>query len=116
MKGMTTQAAPKGGEWLATLKTNLGVAGAQQTTATAIPVGQDLSIFTTGTGGCILPGLGVTPPEEYIVANHTSSAINVYPPVGGTIGTLAQNTGYSLAAGSALRFLYLGGLAWTQGG
>jgi len=85
---------------------------------TPIPVGQDLSIFTNVSAGqgCNLPGAGVSPSEEYIIANHGLAPLNVYPPVGGTIGTLGTNLAYSLAAGSALRFLYLGNGAWTQGG
>jgi hypothetical protein len=89
----------------------LSVAGSTQRTATAIPVGQDLSIFTSVSSGqgCSLPGVGVSVAETYSVANHGSNALLIYPASGGMIGTLGTNTGYSLAAGHEAHFTRVSG-------
>jgi len=119
MKGMSTQSAPKGNEWLATVAQNLSAAGSTQGTATPIPAVQDCSIFTSVSAGqgCVMPGSGVSIGEEYIVANHGANALKIYP-AGTTaqIGTGGAQTAYSLAAGTAIRLIYLGPYGWTQGG
>jgi hypothetical protein len=115
MKGMANPQAPRGNEWLPTVVNNLTAAGSTQGTATAIPSGQDESIFTTvGSGqGCSLPGAGIAIGEEYVVANHGSNALAVYPATGGYMGTAAQNAAYSLAAGKTGYFTYVGQNHWT---
>jgi hypothetical protein len=53
--------------------------------------------------------------EEYSVANHGANAVLVYPAVGGKIGTLALNAGFSLAAGNGITFQFVGGGQWCVG-
>jgi hypothetical protein len=109
MRASTSPLAPKGNEWIANVGQGLSAAGSTQGTATAIPLGQDLSVFTTvasGTG-CILPA-GLSAGEEYAVANHGLNALAVYPPANGYMGTAAQNVAYSLAAGKTGYFAYIG--------
>lgn len=113
--GPKVTTAPAGGEWLPKAGTGLTAAGTNQGTAYAIPSGQDFSVFTTvasGTGA-ILPSAGVGKSEEYVVANHGTNALAVYPPVGGTMGSASTNTAYSLAAGKTGYFLNVGPLQWT---
>lgn len=114
MKAMSNPQAPRGNEWLPTVKAALSAAGSTQGTATAIPLGQDLSIFATvGSGqGCILPS-GISVGEEYQVANHGANALAVYPPAGGTMGNASANTAYSLAAGKTGYFSCVGVNAFT---
>lgn len=110
MRASTSPLAPKGNEWIANVGQALTASGSTQGTATAIPAGQDLSVFTTvpAGSGCILPA-GLSAGEEYMVANHTTgSALNVYPPVGGFMGAAAQNAAYSLAAGKTGYFTCIG--------
>ncbi len=115
MKAQATQSGPIGNDWLPTTKTNLSGAGSTQGTATVIPSGQDLSIFTTvaSSTGAVLPLFGVTLGEEYMVANHGANALSVYPTLGGFMGTAAQNAAYSLAAGKTGYFVYVGTNHWT---
>lgn len=115
MKGMANSQAPKGNEWLPTVVNNLTAAGSTQGGATAIPPGQDESIFTTvaSSTGCSLPGSGLGIGEEYVIANHGANALSVYPATGGYVGTAAQNAAYSLAAGKTGYFTYVGSGHWT---
>jgi hypothetical protein len=110
-----SSACPVGNEWLPVIKGALTAAGNSQGTALVIPSGQDLSVFTTvaASTGAILPASGVSPGEEYVIANHGANALSVYPAVGGTMGTASANAAYSLAAGKTGYFLYVGSLAWT---
>lgn len=116
MKGQSSQAGPLPNAWLPTVTQNLTAAGTTQTNAYQIPSGQDFSLFTTvGSGtGATLPANGVGLSESYIVANHGVNAILVYPAVGGKIGTLSANAGYSLAAGKFAIFAFVGQLAWAS--
>jgi hypothetical protein len=109
MRGQSVPTAPKGNEWLYAGKTGLSAAGSTQGTATAIPLGQDLSVFTAVSSGqgCILPA-GIGPNEEYAVANHGANALAVYPPSGGAMGTASTNVAYSLAAGKTGYFVCVG--------
>jgi hypothetical protein len=63
--------------------------------------------------GAKLPPAGVSVGEDYEVANHGANALLVYPALGGQIGTLGTNVGYSLAAGKLGWFRYVGVLQWT---
>jgi hypothetical protein len=117
MRGATSYAVPPNA-WLPNVVTNLTAAGSTQGTALAIPLGQDSSILTTvaaSTGVSLPGGAGVGIGEDYTVANHGANAVLVYPAVGGKIGTLATNAGYSLAAGNAITFRYVGGATWCVG-
>lgn len=115
MKGMANPQGPKGNEWLPNVVSGLTAAGSTQGTATAIPAGQDESVFTTvaASTGCIFPASGVGVGEEYVIANHGGNALSVYPPSGGKMGTGATNAAYSLAAGKTGYFTYVGQLQWT---
>jgi hypothetical protein len=103
--------------WLPNPANNLAAAGSSQSTAAAIPAGQDLSIFTSVSSGqgCSLPGVGVCVAETYAVANHGANTLLVYPVLGGQIGTLGANVGYSLSAGHEAHFTCVAGVgkAWT---
>jgi hypothetical protein len=109
MKSMSVARAPAGNEWMPTPAINLAAAGSTKADATVIPLGQDFSIFTTVSSGqgCILPkGVGLG--EEYVVANHGSNALLVYPPSGKKMGTAAGDAAYSLTAGKTGYFLGVG--------
>jgi hypothetical protein len=71
MVGMATQTSPVGNEWLYKIANNLSAAGSTQNNATAIPIGQTMSVFTSVSAGqgCVLP-MGVGVGEDYAVANH----------------------------------------------
>ena len=115
MRGNPVSTAPRGSEWLPNVVAGLTALGTTQSNAFAIPSGQDSSIFGTvasGTG-CALPGSGVGVGEDYEVANHGTNALLVYPALGGNIGTLGANAGYSLAAGKLAWFRYVGTKQWT---
>lgn len=116
MKGMSVNRAPAGNEWLPTSGNNMSAAGSTQANGTAIPLGQDLSIFTTvGSGqGTVLPGAGVGVGEEYVVANHGVNALLVYAnSASGKMGTGGGGAGYSLTAGKTGYFVYVGLGNWT---
>lgn len=115
MKAMSTSQAPKGNEWMPAISRSLTATGSTQGTALAIVAGMDLSIFTTVAlnTGAIMPAAGISPGEEYQIANHGANALSVYPALGGTMGTAATNAAYSLAAGKTGLFTYVGAGAWT---
>lgn len=113
--GSSTQASPKGNEWLVKPVNNLTAIGTTQANAYQVPSGQDGSLFTTvssGTGAT-LPAVGVGLGEEYVLINHGVNALLVYPPVGGKVGNASTNTGYSLGAGKTGYFMFVGQLQWT---
>lgn len=111
----STMTGNVGSPWLPTQKI-VAAAGSTLGTATAIPAGQDLTIVTTGTGGVNLPtsGVGFNPCEEYVVANHTGSNVNVYPGTAqGVMGTASAGAAYSLAPGKTGYFLAIALNTWT---
>lgn len=109
MRGVSVSTAPKGNEWLFKSTGALTALGSSQGTAYIIPLGQDLSVFTTvaASTGALMPA-GIGPSEEYAIANHGANALLVYPPLGGTISTGAANVGYSIAAGKTGYFIAVG--------
>ena len=112
----TNAFAPLPNAWLPNPGRNLAAAGSTLGTAYQIPAGQDLThVATCASGaGVNLPPNGVSPNEEYIVANHGVNACAVYPGTAtGTMGTAAAGVAYSLAAGKTGYFLYLGTGQWT---
>lgn len=114
MKGMSVPQAPKGNEWLPTVKNGVAAAGANIGSATAIPAGQDCTVVTSGTGGVNLPSVGVGVGETYQVANHTGAGVNVYPGASaGTMGTASAGAAYSLSAGKMGYFTNVGPSTWT---
>ena len=112
--GKTT--SPASNEWLPHVAMSLSAAGNAIGNALAIPVGQDLSIFTTVNSGqgCQLPLSGVSLGETYQVANHGSNALLVYPSSNtAKMGTASAGAGYSLAAGKSAYFTSVGLGSWT---
>jgi hypothetical protein len=117
VKGYALTTGVSGSPWISQPQNNLTAAGTTQGNAYQIPTGQDFSVFGTvasGTGA-ILPSAGLGIGEYYSIANHGANALLIYPQVGGKIGTLATNAGYSLAAGNAVSFCYVSNLAWCVG-
>lgn len=114
MKAAPTNGGINGSPWLSTVNQNVAAAGTTLAGATVIPSGQDCTIVTTGTGGVSLPAAGVSFGEEYMVANHIGSAINVYPgTASGKVGTAGAGAAYSVTAGKTAYFLYVGPNQWT---
>ena len=95
--------------------TGLTATGSTQGTAMALP--SDFNVFSTtaASTGAILPGTGfqVQVTDTIIVVNHGASALTVYPPSGGTIGTTAANTGFSVPSGKTAWFLVVGANAYA---
>ena len=91
-------------------KTGLVALGTTQGTALALP--SDFNVFTTTAlnTGAILPATGVNIQlaDTIIVINHGGNPLTVYPPVGGTLSTLAVNTGVAMPAGKTAWFLVSG--------
>ena len=91
-------------------KTGLTATGATQGTAALLP--SDFNVFTTAplNSGAILPatGFNIQLTDTIIMINHGANPMTIYPPVGGTIGTAAANTGVSVPAGKASWFLVVG--------
>ena len=88
------------------------VAAAGTTQGTATALSNDLNVVNSGTGGVILQDVGIGTGIEFIVTNSTASAVNVYPPSGGTILGLAQNAAYSLAANATHSFIFEAAGTW----
>ena len=91
-------------------KTALTGTGTNQATALILP--SDFNVFTTTalSTGAILPATGVNiqVADTIIVINHGANPLTVYPPVGGTLSTLAVNTGVAMPAGKTAWFLVSG--------
>jgi hypothetical protein len=50
--------------------------------------------------------------DSYFVANNTANSINVWPPVGGKIGSGSTDAALAVGAGKAAKFVSLGSLNW----
>ena len=91
-------------------KTALIGTGTNQATALVLP--SDFNVFTTTAlnTGAILPATGVNIQlaDTLIVINHSANPLLIYPPVGGTLSTLAVNTSISMPAGKTAWFLISG--------
>lgn len=86
-----------------TVANSLVATGTIQGNALALPA--DINRFGTvaaGTGAIIPPCNGG---DELTVVNAGANALLVYPPVGGTINSLAANAGYSVAAATPTCFI-----------
>ena len=96
-------------------KTGLTGLGTTQGTATVLP--SDFNVFnnTALSTGAILPATGVNIQlaDTIIVINHGANPLTVYPPVGGTLSTLATNTGVAMPAGKTAWFLVSGTNAYA---
>lgn len=74
--------------------------------ATALLISNDTSIFYTvpSGSGCILP-MG-SKNDEYLIINDSATTLNIYPPVGGTVGGGAANTPFALPSLQNIIFKY----------
>lgn len=95
-------------------------AGTNQGTATVIP--SDFNVFTTVAlnTGAILPACGATGnrymlADTIVVVNHGANPLLVYPPVGGSISTLAANASFSVPVGKIATFTVVGANAYGGG-
>lgn len=93
---------------------NLTATGTNQATGFQIPLGQDVSIFSTVASGtaATLPTGSISSGEEYVVANHGANALLLYPPVGGSIAGLSANTATTVPANKAAYLMYIGANTW----
>lgn len=85
---------------------NSAVAAAGNSQGTATVLSTDLNVVTSATAttayGVILP---VSQPGDWItVANHSGTAITVYPPVGGAIAAGTTNAGFSVNSTKTAQF------------
>jgi hypothetical protein len=69
----------------------------------------DFVVYTTSTAsnGPTLPATAGSG-DSYLVANNTANSINVWPPVGGAIGTGSANAALAVGAGKTCTFYALG--------
>ena len=86
----------------------IAAAGTTQTTATDIT--QSTVAVTSGTGGVQLPSAEIN--DEVNVCNLTSAAITVYPPSSEQINALAADTGFLLAANTAVKVKKFSSTRW----
>jgi hypothetical protein len=91
------------------LEVLLTAAGATQGTATLLT--GDINIISSGTTnqGVILP---TSSAQTLSVINLSGVSINVYPPTGGQIDTIAVNTPYLLPSGFTLYFIAFSTTQW----
>ena len=75
--------------------------------ALALPT--DFVVYTTSTAanGPTLPATTASG-DSFLVANNTANSINVWPPVGGAIGTGSTNAALAVGAGKTAVFYSLG--------
>lgn len=76
--------------------TTFAAAGNSQTTATTLSA--NTANITSGSGGVIIGHVD----EINLIVNNSGGAVNVYPPVGGTINGGTLNAAFSLTNGKAL--------------
>ena len=71
----------------------------------------DFVVYTTSTAsnGPTLPATAQSG-DSYVVVNNTANSINVWPPVGGKIGTGATNAALAVGAGKTCTFYALDAL------
>jgi len=69
----------------------------------------DFVVYTTSTAsnGPTLPATAGSG-DSYLIANNTANSINVWPPVGGAIGTGSANAALAVGAGKTCTFYALG--------
>ena len=60
----------------------------------------------------ILQDVGIGTGIEFVVTNSTASAVNVYPPPGGTILGFGKNAAYALAANATHSFIFEAAGTW----
>lgn len=82
--------------------------------ATAFALGEANTVFTTvaASTGARLPADAIVG-DEFVVANFGASALLVYPALGGKINALADNAGFSVAAGAGAVFKRMTSTRWV---
>ena len=101
-------------EVLGSVATGLTAAGTTQTTALALTADVNSVGTTALSSGVILPATA-SQSDTVVVFNGGANALEVYPPVGGTINGGATNAGVSLATLKGAEFRCVaasGGLTW----
>lgn len=94
----------------------LAITAAGSTQATAAPLPASTNVLTTvaASTGVILPvsDLG----DEVFVANLGANTVNVFPPVGGKVGTAAVNAAATQATNVSRTYkcISVDGLNWAQ--
>lgn len=81
----------------------LAMSGAGTTQGTATLITADANFFSTvgsGSGGILYNGM--IGDNCYVYNDAGANALTVYPPVGGKINGLATNSGFTLAANTAV--------------
>lgn len=102
-----------------TVATGLTAAGSTQTGALGLSNSVNVVSTVAASTGVRLPTVAgdvhvVQSGDVVTVFNRGANALSVYPPVGGTIDSLATNAAFSVAAGKAARFFCVAdnGLTW----
>ena len=100
------------------LSTGLTALGTTQGTALALSANHNL-VTTAAVGtGVVLPaitnppGLGVTAGDEITIYNNGANTLNVFPPLGSTIGLAAVNVAVLIVSGKASTFKMLNNTVW----
>ena len=88
-------------------QTASGSAQGSQTTPT------DVNVYSTSTAnyGPTLPATAQSG-DSYFVANNTANSMNVWPPVGGAIGSASANAALAVPAGKAAKFVSISSGNW----
>lgn len=95
------------------VNTSVSAAGADQGSATALPVNGFVTVNgATGTNGVILPS-SVIAGTVVVLQNNSASALLVYPQSGGTVNGAATDASVSVPANSQASFLSMDGTAWS---
>lgn len=101
-----------GGYLLRSVATGITAAGTNQ--GSAFILTKDLNVVSTVTAGTgvILPGAQGAGLAGIVVHNAGANPLNVYPPVGGTINTLAANAAVSIPVGENRTFFTSSTTQW----
>lgn len=91
------------GHLIRSLATALTAAGTTQAAALALTASINVVTTAAAGSGVRLPAPGIG--GEIVVRNQGANAVNIYPPTNGIINALAANAAFSLAAGTAARFV-----------
>ena len=97
---------------------NLTATGSTQATALALSANHNLLTTVAAATGVVLPaissppGLGVSNGDQITVYNNGANTVNVYPPLGSTIGLAAVNTAVTIVTGKSSRFTMLTPTIW----
>jgi len=79
----------------------------------ALAMPTDVNVYSTSTAanGPTLPSTAQSG-DSYFVANNTANSMNVWPPVGGKIGSGSTDAALAVGAGKAAKFVSIGSGNW----